>query len=220
MAITRKMSRLGLEALEHRLTPASALIGGNIVIVSGAGNDNVAVATIGNFHRVTENGVNSFFAVAAVTGGITFNGNAGNDTFVNNTSLSANAFGGLGNDRLFGGSNNDILNGGAGSDYLYGRGGNDTLIAGADLSFNYLDGGDGNDTMTGGLGVDWMYGQAGNDVMNGLSGNDMMFGGDGNDTLLGGDGNDVLNGGNGFDVLNGGLGADVAFLGEVVVNVP
>src|SRR5262245_57928468 len=72
MSITLRTTRarIGLEALEDRLTPASALIGGNIVIVSGVGNDAVTVNTVGAFHQVTENGVSTFFAAAAVTGGI------------------------------------------------------------------------------------------------------------------------------------------------------
>ncbi len=219
-------ARIALETLEDRFAPAvvSALVAGDIVITSNAASDNVVVSPAVVMgvagYAVNANGANVFFSAASVNGGITFNGNAGNDSFTNNTSLAANASGGLGNDTLVGGSNNDTLDGGAGSDYLYGRGGNDTLVAGNDFSFNYLDGGDGNDQMTGGLAVDWMYGQAGNDFMSGQAGNDTMLGGDGNDTLLGGDGPDVLDGGNGFDILDGGNGNDVGFLGEVVVNIP
>src|SRR5262245_66343015 len=45
---------------------------------------------------------------------ITFTGGAGDDTFVNNTILPAEADGGSGNDVLTGGTGSDVLTGGAG----------------------------------------------------------------------------------------------------------
>jgi Ca2+-binding RTX toxin-like protein len=95
---------------------------------------------------------------------IEFYGNAGNDTFTNNTNIPCFADGGSGNDTLQGGAANDILFGGAGQDNLYGRGGSDSLYGNAGT--DYLDGGDGDDILVGGYdgSVDQCRGGAGHDV--------------------------------------------------------
>jgi Ca2+-binding RTX toxin-like protein len=112
---------------------------------------------------------------------IRFEGNEGNDTFINYTSIPAVAHGGAGNDTLTGGTANDVLFGDAGDDILNGGAGNDSLY-----------GGDGNDTL---------HGNAGNDSLKGDAGLDSLFGDAGDDSLYGGfDGfSDLLNGGAGHD---------------------
>ncbi len=95
---------------------------------------------------------------------IEFYGNAGNDTFTNNTNIPCFADGGSGNDTLQGGGANDILFGGTGQDSLYGRGGSDSLYGNGGT--DYLDGGDGDDILVGGYDgcVDQCRGGAGHDV--------------------------------------------------------
>jgi Ca2+-binding RTX toxin-like protein len=77
-----------------------------------------------------------------------FQGEEGTDVFLNNTSISAEADGGTGNDVLRGGAGNDTLEGGAGIDKLYGNDGHDKLYGGADR--DVLEGGAGTDTLDGG----------------------------------------------------------------------
>jgi hypothetical protein len=79
---------------------------------------------------------------------VDFYGGAGNDTFVNNTSLPCFADGGTGNDTLTGGGASDILFGGLGDDRLYGRGGNDSLYG--NQGTDYLEGDAGDDVLAGG----------------------------------------------------------------------
>lgn len=57
---------------------------------------------------------------------IGYNGNAGDDSFRNDTALFVSAIGGTGSDRLSGGSANDKLVGGTGVDFLNGGGGTDS----------------------------------------------------------------------------------------------
>ena len=72
---------------------------------------------------------------------ITFHGGAGDDTFINETSIMSEAHGGAGNDTLEGGSGDDALYGGTGEDRLYGHGGNDMLDGGDDGVKDILNGG-------------------------------------------------------------------------------
>lgn len=131
----------------------------------------------------------------------------GNDTFKNNTSIPAKAYGGNGNDRLYGGAGNDELHGEDGNDILYGNNGDDFLYGGA--GDDILIGGAGNDIAQGDEGNDELWGNAGNDVLRGGDGDDRLDGGDGNDTLYGDDGDDRLSGGNHNDVLYGLNGNDL-----------
>ena len=92
--------------------------------------------------EVDANGVATFFQYNQPTGHfppvrmIIFHGGNGNDTFVNNTSLTSAAFGEGGNDCLFGGSGHDYLYGGDGGDYVFGCAGNDYLYG--DCCADYL----------------------------------------------------------------------------------
>lgn len=157
---------------------------------------------------------------------IRFKGRDGNDTFINETQVTAWAWGDNGDDTLrsdahftgnrrdnmlHGGSGNDVIIGGNGDDWLYGHDGDKTY--GSDDDF--IMGGGGQDTIYGGVGRDILFGGAGNDTLSGSLGDDLILGGDGddlieggteNDTLFGGDGNDTLSGQWGFDVLYGGDG--------------
>ncbi|MBX9628321.1 MAG: hypothetical protein K2X82_31265 [Gemmataceae bacterium] len=164
---------------------------------------------------------------------IQFVGNAGNDTFTNDTEVPAAAWGGAGNDTLTGGSaddtlvggdHNDVLDGRGGNDRMWGEGGNDSVTGGE--GNDYEDGGagndrlaaywvgstfvddTGNDTVFAGAGDDWSDGGLGNDWMQMGADQDFAAGGLGNDTVFGEGGNDFLIGWEGDDELQGGEGDD------------
>ncbi|WP_174544979.1 beta strand repeat-containing protein, partial [Sphingomonas asaccharolytica] len=156
-------------------------------------------------------------------GGLTINGNIGNDT-------------------IYGTDLNDTVTGGDGNDTLYGGGGFDTLVGGK--GNDVLDGGANVDDMTGGLGDDTYYVDNANDAVHenagegydteigsvgfvladnvergilsgssgvtlfGNAGDNVLIGNDGVNTLYGLGGNDRLDGGAGADTLIGGLGDD------------
>src|SRR5438067_2400107 len=67
----------------------------------------------------------------ALVKGIEFFGDAGDDTFTDDTSIPCTALGNSGDDALTGGYGNDQLNGADGADQLEGRGGDDKLTGGA-----------------------------------------------------------------------------------------
>ena len=138
---------------------------------------------------------------------IVFEGRDGNDTFTNNTSVPAVAYGGNGNDRLTGGVGSDELYGDDGNDVLLGNNGDDVLYGGN--GNDVLKGGAGNDSAQGDDGIDELWGNVGNDVLRGSDGDDQLNGGDGSDTLYGDAGADRLWGGNLNDLLFGGTGHDV-----------
>jgi endonuclease/exonuclease/phosphatase family metal-dependent hydrolase len=101
---------------------------GRVYVVTGGGNDCVAVAP----------GVRRDTVIDAGDGNDVVFGGAGNDLI----------YGGAGNDLLFGGAGNDVLLGGHGNDMLFGGNGNDLLIGGRgnDLLF----GESGDDILIGG----------------------------------------------------------------------
>ena len=126
-------------------------------------------------------------------GTIRFEGNGGNDTFVNNTfnasfglSRACEAYGGSGNDLLQGNDQGDVLIGGADDDVLYGYGGQDVL--GGDAGSDWLFGGTGDDVLDGGYWdtgeSNYLSGEAGNDQLRtSLTGTNILDGGDGADLL-------------------------------------
>ncbi len=187
----------------------------NYVIAPGGAISAVPTAWI-RVRATNENGMQvAEFPTLAVQL-VTFAAHAGNDTFSNQTLVSSNADGGLGNDvfnggggidRFYGGPGADVLNGGAGNDVLDGQFGNDQILGGT--GDDYLVGGFGEDVIHGGTGDDHLIGLQGNDTLNGDVGNDILEGRDGNDFLSGGDGRDLLIGGLGSDVLQGGTGDDI-----------
>jgi hypothetical protein len=128
---------------------------------------------------------------------IVFDGQAGDDVFINNTDFPCDIEGGDGEDTLTGGGGNDILRGGKNVDTINGGEGADELY-----------GGRGVDTLLGGNGDDRLEGGEQGDTLKGEDGNDLLYGGDGDDTLKGGAGLDSLFGGADVDHLVGGGGAD------------
>jgi Ca2+-binding RTX toxin-like protein len=135
-----------------------------------------------------------------------FNGNIGDDRFVDvaggNDTISA----GSGSDSMdFRSSTTGVVinlatgvHGGAAAGDLYSSiekffGSNtqaDTMTAGAGRA--NFSGFGGNDTLTGGSNIDGLQGNAGNDSLNGAGGIDNLDGGAGNDTLRGGSGKDLF----------------------------
>lgn len=143
---------------------------------------------------------------------IFFDGNAGDDVFVNLTDLGSTVNGGTGDDVIRGGAGVDFLFGNEGDDLILGAGGNDRLFGGAGV--DELRGSDGDDEIQGGAGNDRLYGDSGDDLLGGDGGVDSLLGGDGDDTLLGGSGGDALLGQEGNDTLLGGSGGDVLLGGS------
>lgn len=237
-----------LETLEIREVPAIALNAGVITITGGNLADtarvshddrgtlnirddqirvtleqNGATATaVYNLYRQVQTQPQVRWAQAVT--GISFAGAAGNDVFLNDTSLPASANGGTGDDILTGGTGNDTLNGWNGNDLIQAGRGDDRLIGGWGEDLLY--GGDGadrlegnqnadivfgqgnNDWIEGGSGGDQLYGDAGADVIAGGTGGDRLFGGTGNDVLSGDDGNDWLEAGSAAEQASGGSGQD------------
>ncbi len=188
-------------------------------------NDSVSVQYDGNdvVVSVTANGFTQTETFANAIK-VTFDGNQGNDTFINNTYLRSNVDGGAGDDFIQGGANNDTIYGGTGHDILNGKGGSDRLygesgfdwIVGSDGN-DYIDGGNdrdflygnkGNDTLLGGSGDDDLDGHVGDDYLDGEDGHDYILGHSGDDTMLGGKGHDYLSGYFGNDYIRGGDGND------------
>jgi len=141
-----------------------------------------------------------------------FSGKAGDDVFVNRTSLESEAYGNDGDDWLLGGSNVDRLHGGSGDDNLRGFEGDDSLHGdwGNDKIYGHL----GNDSIFGWYGNDVLVGGEGNDYVSGYLGNDILFGSEGDDILKGHEGNDFLAGAAGNDELYGWKGDDLLYAGD------
>ena len=241
----RKPKSLRLESLEDRKVFAS-VSGGVLYIEGSSAADVVTVSTTGGTSKystplrysVNHNGIVQSFSMFEVSSGqIRFNGNAGNDTFTNNTSLSLYASGGTGDDILIGGSSDDVLIGDSGIDRLFGNGGNDALFGDTPdgTSTNAL-----NQQMTADPNLSYssqLANQRTSDVDKALRylasntpsisggsnlslsritiyrapGNDFLYGGEGTDRLYGNGGNDTLYGGNGVDYLYGENGNDILY---------
>ena len=171
----------GFEALEdRRLMAASVTLAyyGSTILIEGDNSANTVSVTQSrsgygshakDYVHVTADGVTTsflnnrgYYGYARI-GAIEFNGNWGDDTFVNNTNLGSLARGGEGTDYLYGGYSIDSLYGDGGGDYLYG--------------------GDSGDSLFGGGGVDYLFGQAGDDTLDGGDDScaDKLFGGAGFD---------------------------------------
>lgn len=164
-----KSFRPQLEALEERALMSVTVMNGDLYIRQDKGNDHACVRTLDhgpNKYEVTDNRVMHRFTEAQLYGGkVFYEGSAGNDHFVNNSSLQAIAHGGSGNDKLVGGSSADQLFGDLGNDLLDGRGGDDILNGGKGI--DQLRGGAGSDSLDGGADavVDHLYGGAGADYL-------------------------------------------------------
>jgi Ca2+-binding RTX toxin-like protein len=165
-----------LEDLEdRRLLAAGISFSGGVVTITGTDAADRAVVTQrrGNLTVTLSGGASATqtFHRSDVKR-IIFDGGAGDDVFVNLSSVRALALGGDGNDLLIGGRANDILIGGAGNDILIGGRGNDRLM-----------GGDGNDTLNGGRDNDHLFGEAGDDRFLDDPGRDDLHPGPGRDEL-------------------------------------
>lgn len=223
----RSRKRIDSDSISYsKLEPKNLLatfafdMGTGIITIDGDATDenvSVVLTTPGGIDtvEVRQSGIAIGAAARADVTSLLFNGNDGDDTFVNDTDVPGTINGGGGVDTLSGGTGNDIINGNVGNDQLFGRGGNDEINGGNDDDFistgggdNTVTGGDGNDTIVGGSGVDTISGDAGNDSIFAGGGNDLINGGDGDDNLDGGEGNDEINGDGGDDRLAGRFGND------------
>ena len=103
---------------------------------------------------VTGNSLNNNIDASgqASNGGVTVNGEGGNDTITGST-FADNLNGGSGDDLIHGGNGNDTLTGGTGHDMLFGDAGNDTLF-GKDSAKDSLNGGTGTDKAQRDAGLD------------------------------------------------------------------
>jgi len=179
--------RLTMESLEKRRLMAGVASftfapSTGILTIHGTGADDTVNASTASYGVTLScsapagtNGVVTKVApVQGIVKKIRFFGNAGNDTFRNNTGIPCEAHGGIGKDLLQGGANNDMLYGDAGDDELHGGAGVDKLYGGAN--------------------TDWLFGEAGADYLYGEGGNDSLVGGrDGLvDTYYGGAGKDAF----------------------------
>jgi hypothetical protein len=164
-------SELAVEALEERLAlaPQVLLQAGTLLLEGTPQADTAAVRFARGRVVVTAtsagdaSAVSRAFPVSRVKRAV-FVGGAGNDLFMNGTSVPSSAFGGPGNDLLVGGSGPDLLDGGAGNDQLFGGGGNDTLTGGA-----------GDDLLVAGRGNVGLYGGPGTNVLVGGPGMDYFL---------------------------------------------
>jgi Ca2+-binding RTX toxin-like protein len=109
------------------------------------------------------------WGIAAGATGIIAFGLAGNDFIQTPGTVSAEVYGGDGNDTIYGGSGNDVLWGQAGNDFLNGGGGDNVLIGGA--GNDYLVGGNGNDMLVSGNITGRTYAQLITDLTNWSTGN-------------------------------------------------
>jgi len=147
-------ARLSLEQLDRRDVPSATAVlqGQTLVIKSDGASDQVFVSEAGGQVLVSINGQMQAPIARSAVQSITFDGGAGDDIFVNSTSIFSVAVGGSGRDLLVGGSAGNVLFGGTGNDVLVGGAGNDFLI-----------GESGNDVVFGGAGRDVIFGGAGRD---------------------------------------------------------
>lgn len=191
---------------------------GLLRLVGTEGADTARITQVDDQVTVSLDGFDNQVFSAAQIDEVRFLGLAGDDLFINNSSLDSFAFGQDGNDRLIGGEGTDTFSGGNGEDILLGRGARDILFGNGDNDI--INGGSGNDRLVGGDGDDLLVASSGNDVLEGDAGDDelrgntgvnRLVGGDGADLILGGTGVDRVLGGDGDDTVNGGGGNDAIF---------
>lgn len=211
---------LFIEGIDHADLP-------DYLIVTEYPENNTLQINYGRYDAEGEYHYNAIFtAQMSSIDRIVFDGFAGDDYFVNDSSFTLQAKGGDGDDTIYGGSNYDSIAGGKGRDRIFGREGNDWLRG--HQHNDHIDGGAGHDDISGGGGDDTLIGRsgdddiiggAGSDKIYGMSGEDIIFGSfrslsheqfaDGNDWIHGGSGNDLIFGSGGDDTINGSWGHDV-----------
>jgi hypothetical protein len=147
----------GLESRELMSVTTPWFSGKTLVVPTDNASTSVDVRTSGTNIVISEVGTTRTWSYgSSLVDKVEFQGGAGNDRFVNNTSKLSVAFGNGGNDVLLGGSakdqfvggpGNDRLNGRGGADDLWGDGGDDVIITIDNGTSDYvgLDPGDGRD---------------------------------------------------------------------------
>src|SRR5689334_7468163 len=120
-----------LESLEDRRLLAAG-ISFNAGVVTITGSDAADTAVVAQRHgRLVVTVSGGVSATQTFKKGdvkqIVFDGGAGNDVFINASSVRSLALGGDGDDLLVGGRGNDTLIGGAGNDTIIGGAGRDRL---------------------------------------------------------------------------------------------
>src|SRR5262249_7133442 len=111
-----------------------------LVVGGTLGNDNIVITPQGNTGDVSASLGGTSLGTFHPTGRIIVYGQAGNDDIQisGSISLTAEHYGGAGNDRLKGGAGNDLLFGEAGDDLIVGGSGRDLLVGG--LGADRIDG--------------------------------------------------------------------------------
>ena len=196
---------------------ASTLAGTTLTLNANThGIERVVIGTGTAAKAVTSGKANVHIDASAATEGMSFLGNAGNNS-------------------ITGGAGDDTLDGGAGSDTLQGGAGNDTYIVDSLVEAAAIVDSDGIDTLQlkintagsytlaadienvtlTGTGNISLTGNASDNILTGNAAANTLIGEDGDDHLIGNAGNDTLNGGAGNDTLDGGSGNDVLLNGEV-----
>jgi hypothetical protein len=151
---------------ERRLMSAVSISGGVLTFTGGSSADSLSVSIngYGNVEYSYSLGSTPSSGVTTQTiNRIEFQGYGGNDTFSNDTSIPAKAWGGSGADTLSGGSGKDSLHGESGNDLIHGGSGNDVIYGEENDDDLYGDGDD--DSLHGGKGDDGVYGGVGNDAL-------------------------------------------------------
>lgn len=161
--------------------------GDQVLETNDAGFD-IVIASVD--HSLSDNVENLSWLDDGSVHGVTFSGNALNNTIVGSPY----------DDVLFGGDGDDTLSGSEGDDLVYGNAGDDRIDD--TLGNNKLYGGDGNDSITG------------SGLLAGGQGDDLLMGANpySNDTYVFnlGDGSDQIEDAGGDDVLTFGSGVDEA----------
>lgn len=166
--------------------PTIGLSGGAASLPGTSGNDLLDAIESSQVVYVTRNGFGRVFDTADVQR-IVSTGGAGEDLITMRLStISADADGGDGKDRISGGAAKDTLRGGTGRDRIDGGLSPDLIVGGAAL--DRIRGEGGADHIYGNGGPDFIYGNGGNDRIDGGAGADEIHGGGGNDTFLALDG--------------------------------
>ncbi len=180
--------------------------GGEVIIDSGAGDDQIGVSQdpkTGDI-TVTVNGERQTFSGSDRDNLVIRAGDGNDNIWVDeNVTVHLRLEGQNGDDFIRGGGGNDKIEGGDGNDRLHGSGGDD-----------YINGSKGEDIIYGDTGNDVVYGGDDNDKLYGNDGNDYLEGSKGNDEIYGNDGNDVVSGGIGDDYLRGNYGDDAIYAGQ------
>lgn len=171
-----------------QLAPETSLTayqdGQKLLVCGTLSDDQIVLKAIGSSLAVFQDGREvSRFARSGITH-VVLSGSAGNDRLEIRHSLDVTAeiFGGAGDDRIFGAKRTNWIYGQAGNDFLCGGGADDVIRGGA-----------------------------GNDSLMGLNGRDQLFGDAGWDTLCGGLGDDDLTANRTEDRLIGRAGRDRIF---------